>query len=82
MNKMPFSFSLVALALLLGGCVTYQHPDPAESKEALKQDKQQAGAGGVGQCDAAVRHAHALTAQHFQQSLHQGAANAPAVEGG
>jgi len=44
MNKMPFSFSLVALALLLGGCVTYQHPDPAESKEALKQAKQQAGA--------------------------------------
>ena len=42
----------------------------------------QAGAGGVGQCDAAVRHAHALPAQHFQQSLHQGAANAPAVEGG
>ena len=42
----------------------------------------QAGAGGVGQRDAAVRHAHALTAQHFQQSLHQGAANAPAVEGG
>jgi MSHA biogenesis protein MshL len=44
MNKMPFSFSLVALALLLGGCVTYQHPDPAESKDALKQAQQQAGA--------------------------------------
>ena len=37
MSKIPFPFSMIALALLLSGCVTYQHPEPVEAKDALKQ---------------------------------------------
>ena len=37
MSKIPFPFSMIALALLLSSCVTYQHPEPVEAKDALKQ---------------------------------------------
>ena len=44
MNKIPFPFSMIALALLLSGCVTYNHPDPVEAKESLQQAKAQGAA--------------------------------------
>ena len=44
MNKIPFPFSVIALALLLSGCVTYHHPDPVEAKESLQQAQAQGAA--------------------------------------
>ncbi|MGL4204874.1 MAG: pilus (MSHA type) biogenesis protein MshL [Aeromonadaceae bacterium] len=44
MNKLsvsrPHSYSLLALTLLLAGCVTYQHPEPKEAKQVLKEASQ------------------------------------------
>lgn len=37
MNKMLYPPSLLALALLVNGCVTYQHPDPKDAKEELRK---------------------------------------------
>ena len=44
MNKIPFPFSVIALALLLSGCVTYHHPDPVEAKDSLQQAQAQGAA--------------------------------------
>ena len=37
-----YPYSLLTLALLLAGCVTYQHPQPTEAKQVLKDANQQA----------------------------------------
>ena len=42
MNKLSVPFTLLAMAIWMAGCVTYQHPNPQESKDALKEAGQTA----------------------------------------
>ena len=42
MKRFSLTPLALTLALLLQGCVTYQHPQPVEAQDALKDASQQA----------------------------------------